>query len=195
MTKPPEECRNFGVRMCHWDSGTLSLYQTYTHGWSFSFDTYNTGVHILYSFSERLLKTSQQSSCTSSSACTLPFLLIKYVVVIPREFLEISSRRAIPWPAVFYSKGKRQSPWWHHAREHAIQLAIRKPSMHAYFYGRANGACLCSWCCSRHLWFFHWGILKESRSTNPWDRRWGETRWRGGGGGGGWGEGKGRKKK
>ena len=101
-------------------TGTLEPWvntRTYTQGRLFLFDSYNTKVHILFFFSERLLRTSQQSSCTSSSACTLPFLLIKYAVVIPREFWEISWQRAIPWPAVFYSKGKRQSPWWHKARE------------------------------------------------------------------------------
>ena len=101
-------------------TGTLEPWvntRTYTQGRLFLFDSYNTKVHILFFFSERLLRTSQQSSCTSSSACTLPSLLIKYAVVIPREFWEISWQRAIPWPAVFYSKGKRQSPWWHKARE------------------------------------------------------------------------------
>ena len=90
MTKPPGVCRNFGKGMCHWYSGTVSQYQNRTQGRLFLFDSYNTKVHILFFFSERLLRTSQQSSCTSSSACILPFLLIKYAVVIPREFWEIS---------------------------------------------------------------------------------------------------------
>ena len=117
MTKPPVVCRNFEKGMCHWDTGTVSQYQNLHSGRIVFIRCYNTKFHILFSFSELLLRTFQQSSCTSSSACTLPFLLIKYAVVIPREFWEISWQRAIPWPAVFYSKGKRQSPWWHRARE------------------------------------------------------------------------------
>ena len=114
----PPGCGGIFGRECA--TGTLEPWvntRTYTRGGLFLFDSYNTKFQILFSFSELLLRTSRQSSCTSSSACTLPFLLIKYAVVIPREFWEISWQRAIPWPAVFYSKGKRQSPWWHKARE------------------------------------------------------------------------------
>ena len=175
---PPGECWNFGAGMCHWDSGTMSRYQTFTQGRLFLFGSYKTEVHILFSLSGRLLRTSQQSLCTSSSACTLPFLLIKYAVVIPREFWEISWRRAIPWPAVFYSKGKRQSPWWYQAlwKDNPVS---NKVACNAYIFLWASESCLSMFVM---LWspslIFSLRKIGESRNNNPCDRCWGETKWR-----------------